>query len=291
MSKTGKDIGPWAAAQNWVDSIRARILAGLLPDVDPKRYLAILVEYLYRNPALFRCDPATLEQAVIDAAFLGLELGPPFDLATIVYYRDKKNHGPPVASLLIEYRGHMIQVYRTGRVKSIEARPVYDADSFDYHFGRDPVLIHRPAAGGDRGKLIHAYAIAELTGGGMAMEVINQHDAARALADSPGAEKPGSLWKTRTAEMWTKTAIKRLINRMPRAPAVATRARGDPPPRFAELLHAVSISPDLYRTALNDLDLALPSDAGSISAILARMRTLYKLQKKTETDTQTPPPN
>jgi phage RecT family recombinase len=288
MPNLSEDMISWSQAENWIETIRPRIIAGLLPDVDTKRYLAILTEYIYRNPALLRCDLASLEKAVIDAALLGLELGPPFDLATIVYYRDKKSNGPPVASLLVEYRGHMVQVYRTGRVRSIEARPVYAKDSFDYRFGRQPVLTHRPAAEADRGQLVFAYAIAELAGGCTAMEVINAHDAARALADSPGADKPGSLWKTRTAEMWTKTAIKKLINRMPRAPAASPRARGDPPPQFAELLHAVSISPELYQVALNDLDLPTPFDDGSIAATLARMRTLYRSKKQTDTHKDQP---
>jgi recombination protein RecT len=276
--------------EDFIEKLRPRIIACLQPGIDPIRYLAALSEYFRSNQNLFQCDAVSLERSIIDAAFLGLELGPPFDLAAIVAYKDRKSNGPPLANLIIEYRGHMIQVYRTGRIRSIAARPVYEKDIFDFQFGRQPVLTHRPTNEPDRGGLVHAYAVVHFVDGGSAIEVINRHDAAKAMADSPGADRPGSLWKTRSAEMWTKTAIKKLINRMPRAPAVGGRkARGDPPPRFAELLKAVSVSPELYQTALTDLDLAYPSDTGSIAAVLAHMRTLYKL--KHDADSKKDPSN
>jgi recombinational DNA repair protein RecT len=142
-------------------------------------------------------------------------------------------------------------------------------------------LTHRPTNEPDRGQLAYAYAIAELSGGGAVVEVINQHDADRARADSPGANRSDSFWRTRTAEMWTKTAIRKLLNRMPRALArPAIKSRGDPTPEILELINAVCVSPEIYKQTLNDLEIAYPTDSGSIAAILSRMRMLYKLKKQ-----------
>jgi phage RecT family recombinase len=265
---TGKAI-------TYVETIRDRVAAVLSPEKPPGRYLAIVAEYLTRNPDLFQCERFSLQEAIVDAAILGLELGSPFDLATIIPYKDRD--GRKFATLVVEYRGHMAQVYRTGRVKSIEARPVYKHDTFEYRFGKKPALNHQPTIIGDRGPLVHAYAIAQLTDGGTAFEVINQHDAAKAKADSPGAEKPGSLWKTRTAEMWTKTAIKKLVNRLPRGPSGGSMATSPPwAADYDKLVNAVSVSPELYRQAVADLEVNSLSDPLSIRAVLAYMRTLYR---------------
>jgi recombination protein RecT len=274
----------------YVDSIRSRIIAVLPPEVVADRYLSALTEYLFRNQDIFNCDRCSIDNAIIDAALLGLELGPPLDLATIIPYKKDKS-GPPHAGLVVEYRGHMIQVYRTGWIKSVEARPVYENDHFEFEFGRRPALCHRPTKEKNRGALVYAYAIAHLSAGGSAIEVINRHDADRARADSAGANKPGSLWQTRVAEMWTKTAIKKLVNRMPRtATAASSKAGGDLPPQYTDLINAVMTCPDIYKSALNDLQLETPSDMGSIDAVLGRMRSIYRSQYKNGSDDPPPKP-
>jgi recombination protein RecT len=190
MTESGEQPqGRPVRVEDYIDKLRARLLAALPLDIDSRHWLAVLAEYLQRNPKLFSCTAISLEGAIVDAAMLGLELGPPFDMASIIPFKSRRLPSP-VASLVIEYRGHMAQVYRTGRVRTIEARPVYHQDVFDYQFGREPVLLHRPANDPNRGKLIYAYAIAYFCDGGLAVEVINQHDAARARADSPDAGRP-----------------------------------------------------------------------------------------------------
>lgn len=261
----------------YVGEIADRIKAVLPADKSGNRYVATINEYLFRNPDLFSCERNSLDEAIVDAALLGLELGRPFDLATVIPYKDRD--GGIYANLVVEYRGHMVQVYRTDKVKSIEARPVYASDVFEYEFGRRPRLVHQPTIDVHRGELVHAYAIAQLADGGSAMEVINVHDADKARADSPGADRPGSLWKKRTAEMWQKTAIKKLVNRLPRSMTTGGASAGpDPPPEYVDLIKAVCVSPELYNSALTQLKIDHPSDLVSIRAVLALMRSLYRKQ-------------
>lgn len=265
-------------ATTYINELTDRIKAVLPADKAPGVFLAIAAEYLFRNPDLFSCERNSLDEAVVNAAMLGLELGRPFDLATIIPYKDKT--GDIYANMVVEYRGHMVQVYRTGKVKSIEARPVYASDKFEYEFGKRPRLSHQQSIDVHRGALTYAYAVAQLTDGGSAMEVITRHDADKARADSPGADRPGSLWRKREAEMWQKTAIKKLVNRLPRALTAEGASSGtDPPPEYGDLINAVCVSPDLYKIALNDLSLDFPSDSVTIRAVLAYMRRLYRSQQ------------
>lgn len=258
--------------KTFIAPIRDRIVSVLPAEKDHAVYLAMVAEYLSRNPDLFNCARVTLIDAVIDAALLGLELGPPFELASILPYKDKRIN-QPVAKLIVEYRGYMMQAYRSGLVKSIAGRPVYREDKFIFSFGLSPRLSHQPTMIGERGPLVNAYAIAQLADGKTAMEVITAHDAREARNDSPNSDHPRSLWKTREAQMWVKTAIKKLINRLPRS-AMAT-APG-PPPAYAELLNAVSVSPDLYKSALTTLSIEKPVSLDNVAAILACMRDLYR---------------
>jgi recombination protein RecT len=267
----------------YVNELADRIKSVLPPEKAAGPYLAVTLEYLIRHPELFHCERRSLDEAIVNAAMVGLELGSPFDLATIIPFKDRE--GRIFANLVVEYRGHMVQVYRTGKVRSIEARPVYTEDKFEYEFGRQPRLVHQPSIVGPRGALTYAYAIAHLADGGTAIEVINRHDADKARADSPGADRPGSLWLKRSAEMWVKTAIKKLVNRLPRTATGGGVTSGtDPPPEYADLINAVCVSPDLYKVALSDLEIEFPSDVVSIRAVLAYMRKLYRSQRKPTSD-------
>jgi recombinational DNA repair protein RecT len=173
----------------------------------------------------------------------------------------------------------MALVYRTGRVFAIEARPVYADDVFDYEFGLRPKLYHKRATGANRGALVHAYAIARFGGQNTCFEVITRHEAEQARKDSPGANKATSLWKTRPAAMWTKTAIKKLANNLPRdaveGPAPAPAAS------YEQLINAVSKSPHLYRTALDALGFGFPKDPAAVDTVLSTMRDLYRSEQAT----------
>lgn len=274
---------------NYLSDLKSRIVSTLPAGKDTFTYLSIISEYLARNPDLMRCKKASLDEAIINAAMLGLELGEPFDLAEIIPFKSKD--GPPIANLIIEYRGHMVQAYVTGKVKAIEGRAVYEEDRFDYSFGLNPSLTHRPSIAPKRGPIIYAYAIAQLEGGGTAAEVITRHDADKARADSPGSNRADSLWVKREAQMWIKTAIKKLANRFPRSPALCRSGPGPPAPapgrsgpgppapeEYAELINALLIAPDLYNHALSELSLSFPSDSGSIKAVLDMMRQKYRTE-------------
>jgi recombination protein RecT len=272
---------PNEPAQNLIQSIRSRVRAVLPAGKDADHFLAVVHEYLIRNPDLLSCEKKSLEAAVVDAAILGLEPGPPLDLAVVVPYKDRD--GQMIANLVVEYRGHMVQVYRSGKIAAIEARAVYQNDVFEFQFGKVPKLEHRPTPDRDRGGLVYAYAIATLTGGETAFEVVTRHDAEQAMKDSPGSTKPSSLWRKRTAEMWVKTAIKKLVARLPRTLPVNGRPGGghDPPvPDYEPLFNAVRISPQLYAAAAKKLNIEFPRNAREIYAVVQAMRDAYKSDKR-----------
>lgn len=255
--------------------IKSRIATVLPPEINAARYGAVTLEYLRRNGDLLKCDRYSLTEAVVNAAMLGLELGLPFELAEVLPFKSKDRG--LMAHLIVQYRGHMALVYRSGMVKTITARPVYANDFFKYEFGSAGFLRHQPTSE-ERGELVRAYALAHLKGGAIEYEVITHHDANAARKDSPGAASANSLWNKRPAEMWCKTAIKKLANRLPRRTAHGggVSDREAFAPEITELLKAITIAPDLYSAALSELNLEFPSDIVSTGATLAHMRRLHK---------------
>lgn len=271
---------PHVKPSDYLAGIQKRIAAVLPAGKDADVFLAITTEYLTRHPDLFQCEKHSLDDAIINAAMLGFELGKPFDLATILPYKNHKK-GLILANLVIEYRGFMMQAYASGKVKAIEGRAVYDSDKFEFNYGKNPVLKHIPSILPARGAIVYAYAIAQLRDGGTAAEVITRHDADKARADSPGSGRPDSLWRTREPEMWIKTAIKKLANRLPRArlPAAGQSGPGPPAPEeYADLINAVLIAPDLYEQVIEQSPFAFPSDSGSIQTVLGMMRDHYRAE-------------
>jgi len=271
------------AAVDYIDGLRDRIVSALPGYVSKGVFLSAAIEFLIANPKALSYDRQSLDRAIIGAAFLGFPLGEPFSLATIGGFKNRRESASArLASLMIEYRGHMALVYRSSRVVAIEARPVYSADAFDYDLGPGAYLHHKKATEADRGALVHAYALARLPGNNTSIEVITRHEAEQARKDSPNAHKSASLWQTRPAAMWCKTAIRKLTKHLPRAgadrPETAGRIAGAA--AYKELINAILMSPELYKKAIDHLSFEFPIDPDSIAIVLDTMRDLYKAEQK-----------
>lgn len=191
------------------------------------RLLRLARMFLAERPELLECEGRSLRASILRACQLGLEIGGPSHQAALVAYRSRDRKAPPTCELLIEYRGRMELCHRSGILEGFTAEAVYQGDHFEVQQGTDPQLLHQPALH-SRGDLIAAYAMAQFTTGGRLFVVIDQDAAARSMADSPGSDKPGSLWKKRPAAMWTKTALLRLCNRI-RQTALDQRKPGAAP--------------------------------------------------------------
>jgi hypothetical protein len=219
---------------------------------------------------------------------MGLELGSPLNHATLMHFKAKA--GKPKVQLIIEYRGYITLCYRSGKVKALSARAVYSNDQFRFQYGSDKSLYHKPA-GQDKGKLIAAYAIAYLIGDQFDFEVIEQEAADQAMSDSAGADQPASIWKTRPATMWTKTAIRRLSNRLPQCGEDSTiwggHLIGQPEgtqnlqasDEYKSYLNAMNTSPELHSQAIAILELSTPRTAHECRLITNLMRHLFKQQQ------------
>lgn len=263
-------------------------IAAILPQsLDKQRYTTLTSLYLADNPELLGCDAKSLRNSVLQAAAMGLEIGSPLNHASLLPFKTRGG-SLSKAQLIIEYRGYILLCYRSGRMLALSARAVFENDSFDFRYGSESFLYHKPV-GHDKGRLIAAYAIAYLHGNQIDFEIVDSEGAAQARQDSPGANHPDSLWNKRPAAMWTKTAIRRLSNRLPQSGEDNFDMRSIGPKKdmvasvdYQNYLKAIENAPDLHQEAKSILNIESPQTLSECRSITQLMRHLYKAKSTTK---------
>lgn len=206
-----------------IDAVLARMqpdIAKALPKgLDPDRVARLALTAIRTSEvakakgvsktALSESTPESFAGALLTAVALGLEPGTAE--AYLIPYRDRRS-GLVECQLIIGYQG-MVKLYRQHpRAAHIGAQAVYENDTFDYQYGSDAFLRHRPATG-DRGEVIYYYADAGLTNGAYEFVVLTP-DEVRALRNGkvgPSGDIPDPQhWMER------KTVLRQLLKLLPR---------------------------------------------------------------------------
>lgn len=140
------------------------------------KYVRQAMSLFSQNPELQKCTGVTILSALMTATGLGLELTPALGQCYIIPYDNRKKVNGSWVSIKeaqwqLGYRGAIALAMRSGEIKNIEARVVYEHDTFEYEFGLEPKLCFKPFEGEDRGTLRYVYAAAKLTNGGFVFDV------------------------------------------------------------------------------------------------------------------------
>jgi recombination protein RecT len=188
-------------------------MAAVLPKhVSPERMLKVALGAVRAVPKLLECTTESLFGAVIQCSALGLEPNTVLGHAYLIPFANRKA-GRTDVQMIIGYKGLIDLARRSGQIVSIAAHEVCENDEFDFSYGLEETLKHRPALG-DRGPILAFYAVAKLVGGGYAFEVMSvaEVDRIKASTQSKGQWGP---WKDHYPEMGRKTAIRRLSKYLP----------------------------------------------------------------------------
>ena len=230
---------PKAVLHKIVTDNHSAIGASLPAGMDADRFTRLLLTAANTNPELLSCDPKSFLAAGVTSAQLGLEPNDPRGLAYLIPYNDKRRG--KIVNFIIGYRGMMDLARRSGQVSAINAFCVYRQDTFSYQLGLAPTLHHEP---GDHDEnpadLTHVYAVAKV-GGEPQFVVLTRRQVEKARSSSRGADSPYSPWTTNTAEMWCKTAIRRLCKFLPQTVQLARAVElADTPIRLGDLGHVIA---------------------------------------------------
>lgn len=185
-------------------SFREMLPRGMAVD----RFKKVVLMAYSRTPGLQKCTMASVLQAVIQAAELGLEpTGGALGSAYLVPYGD-------TCTLIVGYRGFIDLARRSAKVKKVEAHVVYANDQFSYSYGTDPKLVHKPALS-ERGTIIGVYAWALMDKGVKQFEFLSKSQVDKIRAISKAKKGP---WVDFEDEMTRKTAVRRLAKYLPLSP-------------------------------------------------------------------------
>lgn len=170
------------------------------------RMMRIAMTSVQRTPKLLDCKPVSLMAAVIQSAQLGLEPDGVLGHAYLVPYGDQ-------VQLIPGYRGLIDLARRSGQVSTIYAQCVYEHDEFDYAFGLDPKLVHRPSQDDEPGRVVYVYAVCVLRDGGKQFDVMSSAKVEKVRSQSRAANN--GPWVTHWEEMAKKTVLRRLCKMLP----------------------------------------------------------------------------
>jgi len=203
--------------KNYLARIAPSVKTVLPKQFDSERFLRIALSEVRRNPQLSQCSIESLGGAIMQSAILGLEPG----LHGYAYLVPRWNSrtGRLDAEFQIGYKGYIDLAHRTGKVAFITAEIVYEDDYFDFQYGSNQKLTHKPNIESDKyGNPEYArkyYAYIKFKDGSEQFKVITREQALRhAKRFTASKNKEGELigpWKTDFDAMALKTAIKLLF--------------------------------------------------------------------------------
>ena len=218
MNETTNTTGIIAAASNkptkankpmqikdYIKSYEKEIAKALPNVITPERFARMATTAVTQTPALASCTPQSFIGAMLTAASLGLEPNTPLGQAYLIPYGGN-------CQFQLGYRGLIELAHRSGDIKSIEAHVVYANDEFDFEFGLEPRLKHKPAKK-DRGDITWVYAVYHTKDDGYGFEVMSVEDINKHRAKYSKAKN--SPWDSAWEEMAKKTVIKKVLKFAP----------------------------------------------------------------------------
>lgn len=182
--------------------------------VQPKQYVQAALMAVVKEPKLLDCSPESVVLALMQCAQTGLEVG-------------RTAHLMPFGrqcTFVPDYRGYIELAMATGKVDSVRVRAVYEHEDFMYaEEVHGPVLRHVPRAQGAGGKIVGAYAIADMHGGRYKVEFMTAEeiDAIRTTKSKSWKSGPLTDWYAR------KTVVRRLCKTLPMTPKLHAALRSD----------------------------------------------------------------
>ncbi|MFU0784277.1 recombinase RecT [Clostridium sp.] len=197
------------------------IKRALPKQIRPERFARIAMTAVRNTPKLQACKPISFIAALMQSAQLGLEPNTPLGQAYLIPYGQE-------VQFQLGYQGMLTLAYRTGEYQSIYAMPVYANDEFEYEYGLNEKLIHKPAPDPE-GEPIYYYAVYKLQNGGHGFVVMSRQQIEKHRNKYSPSVKQGkhSPWITDFDSMAKKTVLKQLLKYAPKSVEFAAQVAAD----------------------------------------------------------------
>jgi len=191
-------------------------LLGTKYGIAPQEFMVKVLNAVKKSPDLLKCTPQSLFGSILYFAEIGLPFNTPEGFGYILPYSVK---GTMEATPIIGYKGLVEMAYRNPKVRSIRIQSVYENDQFDYEYGTNEYIKHKPTTVGARGNLTAVYAIAKIDGIEPLFVVVHKPelDRIQKLSKSGGSQySPYNNGTDVFNVMQSKVAIKLLFKTLPK---------------------------------------------------------------------------
>jgi recombination protein RecT len=195
------------------DAMREQFARALPKHLSPERFARIAITALTRTPKLADCTPASVMKCLLDLSAMGLE--PDGRRAHLIPYGTE-------ATLIVDYKGLVELIRRSGDVVSVRAETVCEKDLFQWV---DGVVSHSVNWREDRGKIQAVYAEAIMKSGEKQTAVMTCAEV-DAIRNKSRAGKSGP-WVDHWGEMAKKTAVRRLSKMLPLSSEIMSHVERD----------------------------------------------------------------
>ncbi len=196
-----------------IKKMEGEIKKALPAVITPERFTRMVLSAVSTTPLLASCTTQSFFAAMMGAAQLGLEPNSALGQAYLIPFKNNKKGGIYECQFQIGYKGLLDLAYRSGEIEIIQAHVVYENDEFDFAYGLDAKLTHKPALK-DRGNPTYVYAMFKTKSGGVGYEVMSMADARR-HGERYSKSYGSGPWQTNFEEMAKKTCLKKLLKLAP----------------------------------------------------------------------------
>lgn len=203
LTKKPTTLKGWIASE----TMQEQFAAALPSHLSPERFTRIAITALTKTPKLADCTQASVFKCLLDLSAMGLE--PDGRRAHLIPYGKE-------CTLILDYKGIVELMRRSGDVARIHADIVCEGDTFDHDRGE--IKSHTYDLTGDRGAMVAAYAEVTLKDGSRQAAIMTKEEIDGIRARSK-AGKSGP-WVTDFNEMAKKTAIRRVSKLVTLSPEI-----------------------------------------------------------------------
>lgn len=171
--------------------------------LNASRLMALAIQATQRNPLLGKSSATSVINFCMKCAEWQTDRVGAGGVWPVPYYNSKT--GLYDMQPIPDWRLMLNAAKKTGAIKHGKAEAVHENDHFEYEFGMEPRLIHKPALS-DRGKVTHVYFVYTLPDGARDFVVM---DAAECMAVKARSKAKDGPWKTDEEQMMLKTVSRR----------------------------------------------------------------------------------
>lgn len=187
-----KTLGDWLNNEIMKDQFAAALPKHMSPD----RFVRVAITSLTRTPKLKDCSQESLFKCLMDLSSAGLE--PDGRNAHLIPYGNE-------CRLIIDYKGLVELVRRSGEVVNIHADKVCENDEFEVNAGK--LVCHKIDYHLDRGKPYAYYCFMDMKDGSQKLEVMTKAEVEEIRKRSKSSNS--GPWVTDFDEMAKKTVFRR----------------------------------------------------------------------------------